>query len=183
MGSLGGLNTKRRQFKTQHMQDVHGHHGPLCASISCPPTKPATKALSLDKRRCSCSSPRSSVALRGQKMLQLQFSAFLRGPPWTKDVLVAVLRGGPRTKDVAVAVLRGPSWPFVALRGPSWTKDVAVAVLRGPSWPFVDKRCCCCSSSRPSADINQESLKSDQPQSSNHHPQAESQKTNNKTPT
>ena len=144
----------------------------------------------VDKRCCSCSSPCPSVALRGQKVLQLQFSVSLRGSSWTKSV--------------AVAVLRGPPWPFVdkrccscsspwssvalrgqkvlqlqfsvSLRGPSWTKGVAVAVLRGPSvalrgqkvlqlqfsvssvppcsslppWPFVDKRCCSCSSPCPS---------------------------------
>ena len=139
----------------------------------------------VDKRCCSCSSPCPSVALRGQKkalrgqkVLQLQFSVVLRGPSWTKSV--------------AVAVLRGPPWPFVdkrccscsspcpsvalrgqkvlqlqfsvslrgqkvlqlqfsvSLRGPSWTKGVAVAVLRVPPWPFVDKRCCSCSSPCPS---------------------------------
>ena len=120
----------------------------------------------VDKRCCSCSSPWSPVALRGQKVLQLQFSVVLRGPSWTKGV--------------AVAVLRGPPWPFVdkrccscsspcpsvalrgqkvlqlqfsvSLRGPSWTKGVAVAVLRVPPWPFVDKRCCSCSSPCPSVD-------------------------------
>ena len=98
----------------------------------------------VDKRCCSCSSPWSSVALRGQKVLQfcsspcpsvalrgqkvlqLQFSVSLRGPSWTKGV--AVLQFS------------------VSLRGSSWTKSVAVAVLRGPPWPFVDKRCCSCSS-------------------------------------
>ena len=118
----------------------------------------------VDKRCCSCSSPCPSVALRGQKVLQLQFSVSLRGPSWTKGV--------------AVAVLRVPPWPFVdkrccscsspcpsvalrgqkvlqlqfsvSLRGPSWTKGVAVAVLRVPPWPFVDKRCCSCSSPCPS---------------------------------
>ena len=166
----------------------------------------------VDKRCCSCSSPWSSVALRGQKVLQLQFSPSLRVPSWTKGVAVAVLRVPPRpfvdkrccscsspcpsvalrgqkvlqlqfsvslcgpswTKGVAVAVLRVPPWLFVdkkccscsspcpsvalrgqkvlqlqfsvSLRGSSWTKGVAVAVLRGPPWPFVDKRCCSCSS-------------------------------------
>ena len=82
--------------------------------------------LFVDKRCCSCSSPWSSVALRGQKVLQLQFSVSLRGSSWTKSV--AVLQFS------------------VVLRGPSWTKGVAVAVLRVPPWPFVDKRCCSCSS-------------------------------------
>ena len=106
--------------------------------------------LFVDKRCCSCSSPWSSVALRGQKVLQfcsspcpsvalrgqkvlqLQFSVVLRGPSWTKGV--AVLQFS------------------VSLRGPSWTKSVAVAVLRVPPWPFVDKRCCSCSSPCPSVD-------------------------------
>ena len=84
----------------------------------------------VDKRCCSCSSPWSSVALRGQKVLQLQFSVSLRGSSWTKGV--AVLQFS------------------VSLRGSSWTKSVAVAVLCGPPWPFVDKRCCSCSSPCPS---------------------------------
>ena len=120
--------------------------------------------LFVDKKCCSCSSPCPSVALRGQKVLQLQFSVVLRGPSWTKGV--------------AVAVLRVPPWPFVdkrccscsspcpsvalrgqkvlqlqfsvVLRGPSWTKGVAVAVLRVPPWLFVDKKCCSCSSPCPS---------------------------------
>ena len=173
----------------------------------------------VDKRCCSCSSPCPSASLRGQKVLQLQFSVSLRVPSWTKGVAVAVLRGPPWpfvdkrccscsspcpsaslrgqkvlqlqfsvvlrgpswTKGVAVAVLRGPPWPFVdkrccscsspcpsaslrgqkvlqlqfsvSLRGPSWTKSVAVAVLRGPPWPFVDKRCCSCSSPCPSVPL------------------------------
>ena len=82
--------------------------------------------LFVDKKCCSCSSPWSSVALRGQKVLQLQFSVSLRGSSWTKGV--AVLQFS------------------VSLRGPSWTKGVAVAVLRVPPWLFVDKRCCSCSS-------------------------------------
>ena len=120
----------------------------------------------VDKKCCSCSSPCPSASLRGQKVLQLQFSVVLRGPSWTKGV--------------AVAVLRGPPWPFVdkrccscsspcpsaslrgqkvlqlqfsvSLRGSSWTKGVAVAVLRVPPRPFVDKRCCSCSSPCPSVD-------------------------------
>ena len=54
--------------------------------------------LFVDKRCCSCSSPWSSVALRGQKVLQLQFSVSLRGPSWTKGVAVAVLRVPPWIK-------------------------------------------------------------------------------------
>ena len=84
----------------------------------------------VDKRCCSCSSPCPSVALRGQKVLQLQFSVVLRGPSWTKGV--------------AVAVLRVPPWLFVDKR------CCSSAVLRGPPWPFVDKRCCSCSSPCPS---------------------------------
>ena len=127
----------------------------------------------VDKRCCSCSSPWSSVALRGQKVLQLQFSVSLRGPSWTKGVAVAVLRVPPRPfvdkrccscsspwSSVALrgqkvlqlqfsVSLRGPSFSVV-LRGPSWTKGVAVAVLRVPPWPFVDKKCCSCSSPCPS---------------------------------
>ena len=149
----------------------------------------------VDKRCCSCSSPCPSVALRGQKVLQLQFSVVLRGPSpsWTKGVAVAVLRGPPS--------LRG-RWPFVdkrccsspcpsvlrgqkvlqlqfsvalrgqkgvavlravlrVLRGPSWTKVLQLqfsvslrspccSCLRVPPWPFVDKRCCSCSSPCPS---------------------------------
>ena len=82
--------------------------------------------LFVDKRCCSCSSPWSSASLRGQKVLQLQFSVSLRGSSWTKSV--------------AVAVLRGPPWPFVDKR------CCSSAVLRVPPWPFVDKRCCSCSS-------------------------------------
>ena len=82
--------------------------------------------LFVDKKCCSCSSLWSSVALRGQKVLQLQFSVSLCGSSWTKGV--AVLQFS------------------VSLRGPSWTKGVAVAVLRVPPWLFVDKRCCSCSS-------------------------------------
>ena len=121
---------------------------------------------------CSCCSSCPFAALRGQKevavaVLQLPFSAPLRGPSWTTRSC--------RCRS-AVAVLRAPSWPFVALRGqqevavavlqlpffvplrdPSWTKRScrcrsAVAVLRAPSRPFVDKKklqlpfCSCCSS-------------------------------------
>ena len=119
----------------------------------------------VDKRCCSCSSPCPSVALRGQKVLQLQFSVSLRGPSWTKGVAVAVLRGpsvalrGQKVLQLQFSVsLRGSSWTkgvavlqfSVSLRGSSWTKGVAVAVLRVPPWPFVDKRCCSCSSPCPS---------------------------------
>ena len=114
----------------------------------------------VDKRCCSCSSPCPSVALRGQKVLQLQFSPSLRVPSWTKGVAVAVLRVPPRpfvdkrccscSSPCPSASLRGQKvlqLQFsVVLRGPSWTKGVAVAVLRVPPWPFVDKRCCSCSS-------------------------------------
>ena len=92
-----------------------------------------------------CSSPCPSVALRGQKVLQLQFSVSLRGSSWTKGVAVRVsLRGPSWTKGVAVAVLRVPPWPFVDKR------CCSSAVLRVPPWPFVDKRCCSCSSPCPS---------------------------------
>ena len=98
----------------------------------------------VDKRCCSCSSPCPSVALRGQKVLQLQFSVSLCGPSWTKGVAVlqfSVSLCGPSwTKGVAVLQFS------VSLRGSSWTKSVAVAVLRVPPRPFVDKRCCSCSS-------------------------------------
>ena len=114
----------------------------------------------VDKRCCSCSSPCPSVALRGQKVLQLQFSVSLRVPSWTKGVAVAVLRGpsvalrGQKVLQLQFSVssvaLRGQKvlqLQFsVSLRVPSWTKGVAVAVLRGPPRPFVDKRCCSCSS-------------------------------------
>ena len=114
----------------------------------------------VDKRCCSCSSPCPSVALRGQKVLQLQFSVSLRGSSWTKGVAVAVLRVPPRpfvdkrccscSSPCPSVALRGQKvlqLQFsVSLRGSSWTKGVAVAVLRGPPWPFVDKRCCSCSS-------------------------------------
>ena len=108
---------------------------------------------SVDKRCCRCRSSCPFVALRGQKVLPLPFSAALRGPPWTKGVAVAVVRG-PSWPFVDKRCCRCRSWrPFVplrgqkgvavaVLRGPSWTKGVAVAVLRGPSCPFVDKRCC-----------------------------------------
>ena len=118
----------------------------------------------VDKRCCSCSSPCPSVALRGQKVLQLQFSVSLRGSSWTKGVAVAVLRVPPRpfvdkrccscSSPCPSASLRGQKvlqLQFsVVLRGPSWTKGVAVAVLRVPPRPFVDKRCCSCSSPCPS---------------------------------
>ena len=104
----------------------------------------------VDKRCCSCSSPCPSVALRGQKVLQLQFSVVLRGPSWTKGVAVlqfsVSLRGPSWTKGVAVAVLRVPPWLFVDKR------CCSSAVLRVPPWPFVDKRCCSCSSPCPSVD-------------------------------
>ena len=88
----------------------------------------------VDKRCCSCSSPCPSASLRGQKVLQLQFSVVLRGPSWTKGV--------------AVAVLRVPPWLFVDKRCCS----SAVLSLRVPPRPFVDKRCCSCSSPCPSVD-------------------------------
>ena len=127
----------------------------------------------VDKRWCSRRSPRPSASLRGQKVLQLQFSVSLRVPSWTKGVAVAVLRGPPWpfvdkrccscSSPCPSVALRGQKvlqfcsspCPSVALRGqkvlqlqfrPSWTKSVAVAVLRGPPWPFVDKKCCSCSS-------------------------------------
>ena len=118
----------------------------------------------VDKKCCSCSSPCPSASLRGQKVLQLQFSVVLRGPSWTKGVAVAVLRVPPRPfVDKKCCSCSSPC-PSVALRGqkvlqlqfsvslrvPSWTKGVAVAVLRVPPWLFVDKRCCSCSSPCPS---------------------------------
>ena len=60
----------------------------------------------VDKRCCSCSSPWSSVALRGQKVLQLQFSVSLRGPSWTKGVAVAVLRAVPPLRGQKVLQLQ-----------------------------------------------------------------------------
>ena len=106
----------------------------------------------VDKRCCSCSSPCPSVALRGQKVLQLQFSVSLRGSSWTKGVAVlqfsVSLRGPSWTKGVAVAVLRVPLWPFVDKR------CCSSAVLRVPPWPFVDKRCCSCSSPCPSVALH-----------------------------
>ena len=118
----------------------------------------------VDKRCCRCSSPCPSASLRGQKVLQLQFSVVLRGSSWTKSVAVAVLPVPPRpfvdkrccrcSSPCPSASLRGqkvlPLQFSVSLRVPSWTKGVAVAVLRGPPWPFVDKRCCSCSSPCPS---------------------------------
>ena len=80
----------------------------------------------VDKRCCSCSSPWSSVALRGQKVLQLQFSVSLK-----RCCSSAVLRVLP---------------PFVDKR------CCSSAVLRVPPWLFVDKRCCSCSSPCPSVD-------------------------------
>ncbi len=127
------------------------------------------------KRCCSCSSPWSSVVLRGPSWPSVSF-VVLRGPPcpsWTKEVAVAVLRGPSRSfvdkKALQLqfsVVLRGPPcpswtkrccscsspWSSVALRVLRGQKGVAVAVLRGPPWPsvsFVDKRSCRCSSSRP----------------------------------
>ena len=101
----------------------------------------------VDKRCCSCSSPCPSVALRGQKVLQLQFSVSLRGSSWTKGVAVC----SSPCPSVALRGQKVLQLQFsVSLRGPSWTKGVAVAVLRVPPWPFVDKRCCSCSSPCPS---------------------------------
>ena len=122
----------------------------------------------VDKRSCRCSSSRPFAVLRGQKgvavavlrgppwpsvsfvdkkVLQLQFSVVLRGPPcpsWTKrccscsspwsSVALRVLRGQKKLPLQFFAALRGPSWPFVDKKG------VVVAVLGGPPWPFVDKK-------------------------------------------
>ena len=113
----------------------------------------------VDKRCCSCSSPWSSVALRGQKVLQLQFSVSLRGPSWTRSPCPSVALRGQKVLQFCSSpcpsvALRGQKvlqLQFsVSLRGPSWTKGVAVAVLRVPPWLFVDKRCCSCSSPCPS---------------------------------
>ena len=72
---------------------------------------------SVDKRCCRCRSSRPFVALRGQKVLPLPFSAALRGLSWTKGV--------------AVAVLRGPSWPFVDKRCCRCRSSCPFVALRG----------------------------------------------------
>ena len=94
----------------------------------------------VDKRCCSCSSPCPSASLRGQKVLQLQFSvSSVRGPSCPS----VALRG-----QKVLQFCSSPC-PSVALRGQS----VAVAVLPVPPRPFVDKRCCSRRSPRPSASL------------------------------
>ena len=53
---------------------------------NCKCRSPWPSVSSVDKRCCSCRSPWSSVALRGQKVLPLQFFAVLRVPSWKKKL-------------------------------------------------------------------------------------------------
>ena len=123
-------------------------------------------ALRGSKRSCSCRSSRSFAALRGkkklplqlpfsvalrvlcgQKVLQLQFFAVLRGPSWKKKLPLQL------PFSVALRVLCGQKVLqlqfFAALRG---SKGSCSCRSPWPSVSSVDKRCCRCSFSRPFVD-------------------------------